>query len=78
MLFEYFLDSLKQPYFKQRIQQNGEFGALQLGPDGQIYMAINGSKSLGTIQAADDTTQLSAFNLNGLPCRRHQQPIGTS
>lgn len=65
VLFEYFLDSLSQPYFKQRIQQNGEFGALQLGPDGQIYMAINGSSSLGTIQAADDTTQLSAFNLNG-------------
>jgi len=65
VLFEYFLDSLNQPYFKQRIQQNGEFGALQLGPDGQIYMAINGSSTLGTIQAADDTTQLSAFNLNG-------------
>lgn len=64
-LFEYFLDSLNQPHFKQRIQQNGEFGALQLGPDGQIYMAINGSNTLGTIQAVDDTTRLSAFNLNG-------------
>ncbi len=65
VLFEYFLDSLNQPYFKQRIQQNGEFGALQLGPDGQIYMAINGSNTLGSIQAVDDTTRLSAFNLNG-------------
>lgn len=65
VLFEYFLDSLSQPFFKQRIQQNGEFGALQLGPDGQIYMAINGSNTLGTIQAVDDTTRLSAFNLNG-------------
>ncbi|MDD1442782.1 PKD domain-containing protein [Dolichospermum sp. ST_sed3] len=64
-LFEYFLDSLNQPYFKQRIQQNGEFGALQLGPDGQIYMAVNGSNTLGTVQAVDDTTRLSAFNLNG-------------
>ncbi len=65
VLFEYFLDSLSQPYLKQRIQQNGEFGALQAGPDGQIYMAINGSNNLGTIQAAEDTTQLSSFNLNG-------------
>ena len=65
VLFEYFLDSLSQPYLKQRIQQNGEFGALQAGPDGQIYMAINGSTSLGIIQAVEDTTQLSSFNLNG-------------
>jgi gliding motility-associated-like protein len=65
VLFEYFLDSLNQPYLKQRISQNGEFGALALGPDGQIYMAVNGNSSLGTIQAVDDTTRLSAFNLNG-------------
>lgn len=65
VLFEYFLDSLSQPYLKQRIQQNGEFGALQAGPDGQIYMAINGGSALGTIQAVEDTTQLSSFNLNG-------------
>ncbi len=65
VLFEYFLDSLQHPYFKQRIQQNGEFGALQLGPDGQIYMAVNGSDKLGTILAVEDTTQLSSFNLNG-------------
>jgi large repetitive protein len=64
-LFEYFIDSVGRPFFKQRIQQNGEFGAMQLGPDGQIYMAINGSTSLGTIQAQEDTTRLSAFNLNG-------------
>ncbi len=65
VLFEYFIDSLNHPYFKQRIQQNGEFGALQAGPDGQIYMAVNGSNTLGTIQAVEDTTKLSAFNLNG-------------
>jgi gliding motility-associated-like protein len=65
LLFEYFLDSLKRPFFRQRIQQNGEFGALQLGPDGQIYMAINGSNTLGVIQAVEDTTMLSSFNLNG-------------
>ncbi|MDZ7646217.1 MAG: hypothetical protein U5K54_02985 [Cytophagales bacterium] len=51
-IFEYFLDSLERPFFKQRIQQTVELGALQLGPDGQIYTAINGSGTLGTIQAA--------------------------
>ncbi len=65
VLFEYFLDSLNNPFFKQRIEQNGEFGALQLGPDGQIYMAINGSNTLGTIQAAEDTTLLSSLNMSG-------------
>jgi large repetitive protein len=65
LLFEYFLDSLDRPFFRQRIQQNGEFGALQIGPDGQIYMAINGSNSLGLIQAVEDTTLLSGFTLNG-------------
>jgi PKD repeat protein len=64
-IFEYFLDSLEQPFFKQRIQQTVELGALQLGPDGQIYTAINGSGTLGTIQAVDDTTQLSVYNPAG-------------
>lgn len=64
-IFEYFLDSLNQPYFKQRINQNSELGAIQVGPDGQIYVAINGSGSLGTIQANEDTTALSAFTPNG-------------
>jgi len=65
VLFEYFLDSLNRPFFKQRIEQNSEFGALQAGPDGQIYMAINGSNTLGTIQAAEDTTLLSSLNMSG-------------
>lgn len=64
-LFEYFLDSLEQPYFKQRINQTSEMGAIQLGPDGQIYVAINGSNSLGTIAANEDTTALSTFTPGG-------------
>ncbi|MBK7651494.1 MAG: hypothetical protein IPJ20_13230 [Flammeovirgaceae bacterium] len=64
-IFEYFLDSLERPFFKQRIQQPVELGALQLGPDSKIYTAINGSGTLGTILASDDTTQLSTYNPAG-------------
>ncbi len=64
-LFEYSIDSLEQPHFKQVINGTSEFGALQRGPDGQIYMAINGSTVLGTIAAVDDTTRLSSFNAAG-------------
>ena len=64
-IFEYFLDSLERPFFKQRINQNTELGAIQLGPDGQIYTAINGSGTLGTIQATDDTTALSTYTPAG-------------
>ncbi|MCE7862561.1 MAG: PKD domain-containing protein [Bacteroidetes bacterium CHB5] len=64
-IFEYFLDSINQPYFRQRIDQNLELGAIQRGPDNQLYVAINGSGVLGTIQANEDTTQLSSFNPAG-------------
>lgn len=65
LIFEYFIDSLEQPYFRQQISQPFELGAMQLGPDGQIYVAINGSGVLGTINANEDTTQVSAYNPNG-------------
>jgi len=50
---------------------NGELGAMQTGPDGQTYIAINGSATLGTILIVDDTSTLSGpfqplgFNLAG-------------
>ncbi|MBX2916634.1 MAG: gliding motility-associated C-terminal domain-containing protein [Cyclobacteriaceae bacterium] len=64
-IFEYFLDSLDRPFFKQRINQNLELGAIQRAPDNQLYVAINGSNVLGTILANEDTTQLSTFNPSG-------------
>jgi gliding motility-associated-like protein len=64
-LFEYFLDSLQRPFFKQRIPHPRELGAIQLAPDGQIFMAINGSNVLATIQALEDTTRLSTVNFSG-------------
>ncbi len=63
--YEYFLDSLGRPFFKQRLPQARELGAIQVAPDGQIYMAINGSNVLGTVQANEDTTRLSTVNFSG-------------
>jgi len=66
-IFEYFIDSIGNPYFKQKITETAELGAIQQGPDGTLYVAVNGTGSefLGTIQADDDTTRFSSFTLNG-------------
>ncbi len=64
-IFEYSIDSVEKPHFKQKISQPVELGAIQLAPDGQIYVAINGSNILGRIQADEDTTRLSSYNANG-------------
>jgi len=68
-IFEYFLDSLTNPHFKQKITQPAELGEIQRGPDGRLYVAINGvgSNFLGTIQADDDTTKFSSFTVNSFP-----------
>lgn len=64
-VYEYFLDSLDMPYLRNITPEPAqELGALQIGPDGQIYMAINGSNVLGTIQAVEDTTLISPVNLS--------------
>lgn len=42
-----------------------QLGAIQLGPDGQLYVAVNNQPFLGTIQVNGDTLQLSNFTLNG-------------
>jgi hypothetical protein len=43
----------------------GEVGAIQRGPDGQIYVAVEGSGFLGVIQPSADTLTVSTFNANG-------------
>ncbi len=50
-----------QPYFTGPNQ----IGAIQTGPDGQIYFAINGSTSLGTINAIETNDIHSTFNAAG-------------
>ena len=62
-MYEFAFDSLGNPYLKQSVAQTGELGAIQIGPDGQLYVAINGSASLGMFQANEDTTALTALNL---------------
>jgi large repetitive protein len=60
-IYEFMFDTLGNPFFQQSVVQPGEIGAMQRGPDGQIYVAINGSASLGTFSVNEDTTQLSAL-----------------
>jgi len=64
---EFAFDSLGIPYLKQPpiAPVTEELGAIQIGPDGQLYVAVNGEQFLGTIQANEDTTQVSTFLLNG-------------
>lgn len=70
-LFEFAFDSVGVGYLKQPVRDApGGIGALQVGPDGQIYIAFNNSNTLGTIQAVEDTLQVSfvdfaAFALAG-------------
>ncbi len=65
-LYEYAFDSLGIPYQKQVLDnQPFEIGAIQIGPDGQIYVAMNTQNFLGTIQVAEDTAQVSAFLPSG-------------
>lgn len=71
-LFEYSIDSLEQPHFKQKLSPAAELGAIQVGPDGQVYVAVNNASnntSLGLIAANEDTTQISSFTLNGFQLR---------
>ncbi len=44
-------------------------GAIQTGPDGQVYVAVEGASALGTIQVDGDTTSASntTFLLAGFP-----------
>lgn len=44
-----------------------ELGAIQIGPNGTIYVAVNGSTSLATIGLNTDTLQLSNLTLGSFP-----------
>ncbi|HTF21522.1 MAG TPA: PKD domain-containing protein [Chryseolinea sp.] len=70
-LVEFAFDSLAMPYLKKPPMTGSsvpeKLGAIQIGPDGQIYVAVDGQNYLGTIQALDDTTQISIYTPNGFP-----------
>ena len=61
-MFEYFFDSLDNPHFRQTINITDQAGAIQLGPDGQTYVALNNSSQLGTIIINEDTTSNSVID----------------
>jgi len=66
-IVEFAFDSLEMPYLMKPpiAPVSEELGAIQIGPDGQLYVAVNGKPFLGTIQAIEDTTLVSTFLLNG-------------
>ncbi len=87
-VFEYSIDSVGHTHLKKDNVEPGTIGAIQIAPDNQIYMAIQGSTKLGTILADDDTTKISNINMSGftlasgtnstlgLPNFRQQQSTG--
>jgi len=88
-IFEYSIDSVGHAHLKKDNVVAGSIGALQVAPDNQIYAAIKGSTTLGTILAEEDTTKISppinisGFTLAGgttstlgLPNFRQQQSSG--
>ncbi len=44
-----------------------ELGAIQRGPDGRLYVAVNNQSFLGFINVNGDTLSTSSFVLNGFP-----------
>ncbi|MCK6618497.1 MAG: PKD domain-containing protein [Cyclobacteriaceae bacterium] len=68
-LVEFYFDSLGRPHqiMPPMAAVNEELGAIQLGPDGQLYVAVNNKPYVGTITFNADTTLLSGFIPNGFP-----------
>ncbi|MEI9918312.1 MAG: gliding motility-associated C-terminal domain-containing protein [Bacteroidota bacterium] len=69
-IFEYSIDSLMNTKFVQKIPVPADIGAIQIAPDGQIYVATNDAghaATLGVISADEDITRSSSFNVAGFP-----------
>jgi PKD repeat protein len=64
-IFEYSIDSLERVRFKQKVSKPNELGALQIAPDGAIYMAYNDpakNSEVGNFRALEDTLQLTPLS----------------
>lgn len=59
IIYEYAIDSLGNTTLLQAQNIAGDLGAMQVGPDGQIYIAVDGSNSLLSFTANENLTQLS-------------------
>ncbi|HLF33501.1 MAG TPA: PKD domain-containing protein, partial [Cyclobacteriaceae bacterium] len=79
-IYEFRLDSADINFTIQTgsilAEESMEIGALQLGPDGQIYVSINGNTSLARITANPDPLQPSQYILNGIDLAGRQSRLG--
>ena len=63
-IVEYYFNDQDDLVFVQKVSNAGRIGALQTAPDGLIYIAIEGSTSLGSIGPGDEEPDPSTFNFN--------------
>lgn len=47
------------------LSTSGDMGAIQIGPSGQVYVAVNGASSLGTIEPQEQQGIRSTYNPTG-------------
>ncbi len=64
-IVEFAFDTLDVPQRKDPpIDVTGKIGAIQIGPDGQVYVAVDGATSLGIIQPDEDFDDVSSYTPN--------------
>ncbi len=76
-IMEYWIDFMDNLNLNTPIMAPGvEVGAIQTGPDGQIYVAENGSATLGTIQPNGDTLQASTYSPSSFSLAGRNSQLG--
>ncbi len=76
-IMEYWLDFNDSLNLSAPIITTGvEVGAIQTGPDGQVYVAQNGTASLGTISVNGDTLQASSYTANTMDLAGRNSQLG--
>ncbi|MBR9998280.1 MAG: PKD domain-containing protein, partial [Cyclobacteriaceae bacterium] len=79
-IYEIRLDSANIDFINQTknllAEESAEFGALQVGPDGRIYVASNGSSVIPAIFPNDDPDTPSMFNLQGFDLQGRTSGLG--
>jgi gliding motility-associated-like protein len=75
-IVEYWLDSNDSLNRLSIMPAGLEVGAIQLGPDGQIYVAQNGTASLGTISVGADSATASSYTASAFPLAGRNSQLG--
>lgn len=76
-IMEYWIDFLDNLNINMPIMAPGvEVGAIQTGPDGQVYVAQNGVASLGTLAVTSDTLQASNYTPNAFDLAGRNSQLG--